>query len=126
MSYKTVRTTVRVEVDTQHRHCYWDRKSGGTREVGPTFHINGEIEFEVSITRDNGNYGSGTDDYPGDPDEFSIEEVVDYELWIKNLDEDPDVEGTKFVISNPLLSEDFLLKMIPNVEDLEVSYHDCD
>lgn len=127
MSYTTVSTTVTVEIDTKHRNRIWLKDPlSQPKEVGPTFQITGTIEVEVSITRDNGSYGGRSDDYPGDPDEVTVEEWVGYELWITNLDEDPEGEGTKFTHENPILNPQLIFELIPDSADLEVSYDDCD
>ncbi len=127
MSYTTVSTTVTVEIDTKHRNRIWLKDPlSQPKEVGPTFQITGTIEVEVSITRDNGSYGGRSDDYPGDPDEVTVEEWVGYELWITNLDEDPEGEGTRFTHENPILNPQLIFELIPDSADLEVSYDDCD
>ena len=128
MSYTTVSTNITIDVDTTHRNTVWGKNGmkDPPIEVGPTFQITGTIDVEVSITRDNGSYGGRSDDYPGDPDEITIEDWTSYELWITNLDEDPHGEGTKFNGANPILSDAFILSLIPDSQDLEVSYDDCD
>jgi hypothetical protein len=126
MSYTTVSTTVTVEIDTKHRNLIWPKGFKKPIEVGPTFQITGTIEVEVSITRDNGSYGGRSDDYPGDPDEVTVEEYAAYELWVTNLDEDPEGEGTKFTHENPILNPQLIFELIPDSADLEVSYDDCD
>lgn len=127
MSYTTVRTTVTVEIDTKHRNRIWLKDPlSQPKEVGPTFQITGTIEVEVSITRDNGSYGGRSDDYPGDPDEVTVEEWDAYELWVTNLDEDPEGEGTRFTHENPILNPQLIFELIPDSTDLEVSYDDCD
>lgn len=127
MSYTTAQTNIVVEIDTKHRHLVWGKDPlSQPNEVGPTLQITGTIEVELSITRDNGNYGGRSDDYSGDPDEVSIEDWNTYELWITNIDDDPDGEGTRFHSDNPILNPQFILDLIPNTEDMEVSYDDCD
>jgi len=126
MSYSTVHTTVTVHIDTKHRHHIWPKGFKEPREVGPTFQITGTIEVEVSITRDNGYYGGRSDDYPGHPDEVTVEEYSGYELWVTNLDEDPECEGTRFTHENPILNPQLIYELIPDTADLEVSYDDCD
>jgi hypothetical protein len=127
MSYSTVHTTITVHIDTKHRHHIWLKDPlSQPKEVGPTFQITGTIEVEVSITRDNGYYGGRSDDYPGDPDEVTVEDYAAYELWVTNLDEDPESEGTRFTHENPILNPQLIYELIPDTADLEVSYDDCD
>lgn len=127
MSYTTVHTTVTVEIDTKHQNRIWLKAlKGQPKEFGPTFQITGTIEVEVSILRDNGSYGGRSDDYPGDPDQVTVEGWASYELWITNLDEDPEGEGTKFTHENPILNPQLIFELIPDSTDLEVSYDDCD
>lgn len=106
--YKTCTKTVEVCVDSPY----------GTED---NFWVNGIIKYEVSITRDFGNYGGRSDDYSGDPDEVVIEGVESYNLWISNNKKDS--EGTEFDSNDcvQILDDDFLIGLADS-EELEVQY----
>ena len=91
-------------------------------QVGELY-VSGEIEAEISIERDLGYYGGRTDDYPGDPDEISWEDIVTYKIWISD---DPENEGVMFNHEQSLLNEEFLWELMPHSEDMEVRWEDLD
>lgn len=107
--YKTCTQTVKVEIE---RPCGKEDRMW----------VSGCVEYEVSITRDFGHYGGRSDDYPGDPDEITVEKVVSYELWITDTpDKD---EGTCFKSGDDdgMLCDEFLMGLCPCTSELEVDY----
>jgi len=107
--YKTCTQIVNVEIDQPYgkEDCMW---------------VSGRVEFEVSVTRDFGHYGGRSDDYPGDPDEITIEKVFSYELWIS--DSPGEHEGTCFKSGEDgdMLCNEFLMGLGPCTSELEVDY----
>lgn len=132
MSYEKRSKHLEIEVDREYRHRVPKRtKDGLVWEVqGMSYWVTGCIWIDVSITRDTGYYGGRSDDYPGDPDEVCIEELLDYELTLTELHPDgmqPKHEnGTYFTMANPMLDEDFVLGLVGDSTDLEVDFCDCD
>ena len=91
--YKTCTQFVKVEIEQPcgKEDCMW---------------VSGCVEYEVSVTRDFGHYGGRSDDYPGDPDEITIEKVVSYELWITDTpDKDEGTVEEHVVVVEPEIKE---------------------
>ena len=112
--YKTCTQTVEVEIDEAFgkEDCLW---------------ITGIVTVEVSVTRDFGDYGSRSDDGPGDPDEVTIEGIDGYELWLKcNVVKGRETEGVLLESGTDqnFVDDKFLLELIPDSSELEVSYEE--
>lgn len=91
-------------------------------QVGDLF-VSGEIEAEISIERDMGFYGGRTDDYPGDPDEISWEDITTYKIWITD---NPENDGVLFKHKYTILDEEFLWELMPPAGHMEVRWEDLD